>query len=48
MILAYPGTADVTLCEDIAIDHFISALGDRQLELKLREREPKDLDTALR
>jgi hypothetical protein len=48
MILAYPGTADVKLCEDIAIDHFLSALDDRKLELKLREREPTDLDTALR
>jgi hypothetical protein len=48
MILAYLGAADAKLCEYIAIDHFISALKDSQLELKLREREPVDLDSALR
>ena len=48
MALAYPDSHGNSVCELIARDHFLSALGDRQLELKLREREPSDLDTALR
>ena len=46
MALAYPNTSGSDLHEEIAKSHFISALGDRTLELKLREREPKDLDSA--
>jgi hypothetical protein len=34
------------LHEEIAKSHFISALGDRNLELKVQDREPKDLDAA--
>jgi hypothetical protein len=48
MALAYPDAYGNSVCEIIARDHFLSALGDRQLELKLREREPPDLDSALR
>jgi hypothetical protein len=48
MAMAYPGAHGNSVCELIARDHFLTALGDRQLELKLREREPGDLDTALR
>jgi hypothetical protein len=46
MALSYPNTSGSELQEEIAKSHFISALGDRNLELKVREREPKDLDAA--
>jgi len=46
--LVYPDAHGNLICELIARDHYLSALGDRQLELKLREREPTDLDAALR
>ena len=29
-------------------DYFIASLADRDLELKIREREPRDLETAFR
>ncbi|MDZ7612307.1 MAG: RNase H-like domain-containing protein [Flavobacteriaceae bacterium] len=48
MALAYPGLGQSDVCEIIARDHFIDAVGDRELELKLREREPADLDSTLR
>jgi transposase InsO family protein len=48
MALAYPGLGQSDVCEVIARDHFIDALGDGNFELKIREREPADLDTALR
>jgi len=48
MALSYPDAHGNSICELIARDPFLSALGDRQLELKLREREPTDLDAALR
>ena len=48
MALAYPDAHGNSVCELIARDHFLSALGNRELELKLREREPPDLDAALR
>ena len=48
MALAYPDAHGNSICETIARDHFLSALGDKQLELKLREREPPDLDSAFR
>ena len=47
MTMAYPGEGTSSLCEQIAKDHFISALADRSLELKVREREPRDLDCLL-
>ena len=34
--------------EDIACDYFVDALADQDLALKVRERSPKDLDSALR
>ena len=46
MALAYPNTSGTDMHEEIAKSHFITALGDRDLEMKLREREPKDLDAA--
>ena len=48
MALAYPGLGQSEVHEIIARDHFIDAIGDHELELKLREREPPDLDSALR
>jgi transposase InsO family protein len=48
MALAYPHTADSELSEIIARDAFLSALGDRELEIKVRDREPADLDSAFR
>jgi len=34
--------------EQIAKDYFIASLADRDLELKIREPEPHDLETAFR
>jgi len=34
--------------ESIACDHFLDALDDPELALKIRERQPSDLDAALR
>jgi len=34
--------------EQAAMDYFTTALDDRELELKVREREPKDLETAFK
>jgi hypothetical protein len=48
MALAYPVSIESTVRDVIARDHFIAAMGDRDFELKLREREPTDLDEALR
>ena len=46
MSLAYSNSYGSELHEEISKSHFIAALGDRNLELKLREREPKDLDST--
>jgi len=34
--------------EEITCDHFLDALGDPDFALKIRERHPADLDSALR
>jgi len=47
MTLAYPGEQS-SLSEHIARDAFLSALADPEFELKVRGREPADLDDALR
>jgi len=44
--LAYPNTDHKTR-ELISCDYFIDALADQELGLKIRERQPKDLDAAL-
>ena len=36
--LAYPGEGVSSLCEQIAKDYFIASIGDRDFELKIRER----------
>jgi len=46
MAMAYPGKKS-SLSEHIARDSFLTALGDAEFELKVREREPKDLDEAV-
>ena len=48
MALAYPGATDSSLRNVIARDYFLAALTDRALALKIREREPVDLDSAYR
>src|SRR5664279_1740303 len=47
MALAYPGEKS-SLSEHIARDAFLSSLDDAEFELKIREREPADLDTAVK
>ena len=47
MVLAYPvASSDIT--EILAKDFFINALSDRDLILKIKEKEPKSLDEAYR
>ena len=48
MALAYPNTANSELSGIIARDAFLAALNDRELEIKVRDRDPVDLDAALR
>jgi len=47
MMLAYPGERSV-MAERLAKEHFISALDDAELELKVREKEPQTLDSAFK
>src|SRR6266581_4722192 len=44
-IQAYPGLTLVQL-DPFAVESFISALGDRELELRVRDKEPDSLDKA--
>jgi hypothetical protein len=46
--LAYPTAFGSELGEIIARDAFISALNDRELEMKVRDKDPLDLETAFR
>src|SRR5664279_37145 len=48
MALAYPDAAQSSLGQIIARDHFVTALNDRELELKVRDRDPADLEAAFR
>jgi hypothetical protein len=45
--LAFPGVP-TEHAEAVAVDAFIDALGDEALETRVRDREPKDLDSAYR
>ena len=47
MLLSYPGDQS-PISENLTKEHFIVALEDPVLELKIREREPRTLDSALR
>jgi len=46
MALAYPYDVGSEMYADIAMDTYIRALNDSAMELKVREREPADIDTA--
>ena len=48
MTLAYPESAHSKLGQVIARNHFISALGDRELEFKVRDRDPETLEDAFK
>jgi hypothetical protein len=48
LALVYPDASNSSLGEIIARDAFLSALNDRELEIKVRDREPPDLDSAFR
>jgi len=48
MSLAYPGFEASQFSQLIAKDIFLSSLDDVNLEMRCREREPKDIDEALR
>ena len=48
MTRAYPGEGLSPLCGQISKDYFLAALDDKDLELKVREREPRDLDSAFK
>jgi hypothetical protein len=45
MALGFPGTVDLPLCRVIGRDAFIASL-DRELQIKVRDRDPKDLSKA--
>jgi len=47
MILAYPGDRSA-MAERLAKEHFLCALDDPELELKVREKEPQTLDPDLK
>jgi hypothetical protein len=47
MTLAYPGERS-KLSEHLASDSFLIALDDFEMESKVREREPKDLESAMK
>ena len=47
MMLAYPGDRS-DMAERLAKEHFICALDEPELELKVREKEPQTLDAALK
>ena len=46
MMLAHPGERS-TLSEYMACEAFLTALGDTDFELKIREREPRTMDDTL-
>ena len=48
MTRAYTGEGVSPLCGKIAKEHFLTALCDKDLELKIREREPQDLESAFK
>ena len=48
MTHAYPGQATSDMGEQMARDHFLSALNDKDFELKERERFPNTLDVAFK
>jgi len=47
MMLAYPGDRSA-MAERLAKEHFLCALNDPELEIKVREKEPQNLVSALK
>jgi len=47
MMLAYPDDRPI-MSERLAKEHFLLAFDDPELELKVREKEPQTLDSALK
>ena len=45
--LAFPGVP-TEHAEAVAVDSFIDALGDHSLEIRVRDKDPRDLDSAYR
>jgi hypothetical protein len=48
LALAYPKHGSSELSEIVGRDHFLRALDDVELELKIRDREPTYLDAAFK
>jgi hypothetical protein len=48
MYLVYPDSAHSALGQTIAKEAFISALNNREFELKVRDRDPIDLEAAFK
>ena len=48
MTRAYPGQSTSDMGEQMARDHFLTALNDKEFELKVRERFPNTLDEAFK
>jgi hypothetical protein len=48
LVLAYPGYGNSELFEVIGRDHFLRALDNVELEMKLRDKEPENLDAAFK
>jgi hypothetical protein len=48
MVLAYPERGKSELFEVIGRDHFLRAFDDDELEMKIRDKEPVDLDAAFK
>ena len=46
-LLRWPTLRHSQTREVISCDHFLDAIADPDLELKIRERQPSDLDSAL-
>ena len=46
-VLAFPDLS-ANARESLACDYFLDSLGDSELKLKIRERNPKDMDDALK
>ena len=44
---AYAKNRDTGLARELARDNFLSALNDRELEIRVRERDPSSLDEAV-
>ena len=48
MLQAYHGESDSRMGQHIAIDSFITALADAEMQIKIRDREPGTLEEAVK